>query len=86
MDTVASVGVVVSVRGAVVDVRFNGQVLPPINSALVVEWDRPEPLVLEVHSHIDPVTVRGIALQATAGLARNTPVRETGALHFGSGR
>ncbi|HEY8033310.1 MAG TPA: F0F1 ATP synthase subunit beta, partial [Methylocella sp.] len=79
MDTVASVGVVVSVRGAVVDVRFNGEVLPPINSALVVEWDRPEPLVLEVHSHIDPVTVRGIALQATAGLARNTRVRGTGA-------
>jgi len=79
MDIVASAGVVVSVRGAVVDVSFNGQVLPPINTALVVEWDRPEPLVLEVHSHIDPVTVCGIALQATAGLARNTRVRATGA-------
>jgi len=78
MDIVASAGVVVSVRGAVVDVSFNGQVLPPINTALVVEWDRPEPLVLEVHSHIDPVTVCGIALQATAGLARNTRVRATG--------
>jgi hypothetical protein len=78
MDTVASAGVVVSVRGAVVDVNFNGQGLPQINTALVVEWDRPEPLVLEVHSHIDPVTIRGIALQATAGLARNTRVRATG--------
>ena len=53
--------------------------LPPINTALIVEWDRPEPLVLEVHSHVDPVTVRGIALQATAGLARGTKVRATGA-------
>ena len=70
---------VVSVRGAVVDVSFDGQALPAINTALVVEWDRSEPLVLEVHSHIDPVTVRGIALQATAGLARSTQVRATGA-------
>jgi len=34
--------------------------------------------VLEVHSHVDPVIVRSIALQATAGLARNTKVRSTG--------
>ena len=61
MGTVVSAGMVVSVRGAVVDVSFHGQVLPPINTALIVEWDRPEPLVLEVHSHVDPVTVRGIA-------------------------
>ncbi len=79
MDHDASVGAVVSFRGSVVDVSFSGNVLPAINSALVVEWDRPEPLVLEVHSHVDPATVRGIALQATAGLARNTPVRATGA-------
>jgi F-type H+/Na+-transporting ATPase subunit beta len=79
MDPIVSVGTVVSVRGAVVDVSFEGDVLPAINTALVVEWDRPEPLVLEVHSHIDPTTIRGIALQATAGLARSTPVRATGA-------
>ena len=79
MDMVASAGTVVSVRGAVVDVAFGRDALPPINSALVVGWDRPEPLVLEVHSHIDPETVRAIALQATAGLARGTPVRSTGA-------
>jgi F-type H+/Na+-transporting ATPase subunit beta len=79
MNCIASVGIVVSVRGAVVDVRFDGQPMPPINTALVVEWGRPDPLVLEVHSHVDPVTVRGIALQATAGLARSTKVRATGA-------
>ncbi len=79
MDQVVTVGTVVAVRGSVVDVSFGGDVLPPINSALVVEWDRPERLVLEVHSHVDPATVRGIALQATAGLARGTQVRATGA-------
>jgi F-type H+-transporting ATPase subunit beta len=72
-------GVILSVRGAVVDVGFDGGALPPINTALVVEWDRPEPLVLEVHSHVDSRTVRGIALQATAGLARGVTVRATGA-------
>ncbi len=71
-------GVIVTVRGAVVDVAFGEQVLPPVNTELVVEWDRPEPLVLEVHSHVDPHTVRGIALQATSGLARGTKVRATG--------
>ncbi len=68
-----------SVRGAVVDVSFTGGALPAINTALIVQWDRPDPLVLEVHSHVDPVTVRCIALQATAGLARSTSVRTSGA-------
>ena len=78
MDSIELFGTVVSVRGAVVDVGFDGETLPPINTALIVEWDRPERLVLEVHSHVDPVTVRCIALQATAGLARSTKVRATG--------
>ena len=79
MESQTLIGQVVSVRGAVVDVSFDGGALPPINTVLVVEWDRPGQLILEVHSHIDPVTVRGVALQATAGLARKTRVRATGA-------
>ena len=78
MDSVSPQGIVVSVRGAVVDVSFGGGTLPSVNTALIVEWDRSEQLILEVHSHVDPVTVRSIALQATAGLARNTRVRSTG--------
>jgi len=70
---------VVSVRGAVVDAAFPAGSLPPVNTALFVEWDRPETLVLEVHSHASEDTVRAIALQATAGLARGTAVRATGA-------
>ncbi len=76
MQAVAPMGRVVSVRGAVVDVGFDGP-LPPINTALIVQWSRPESLVLEVHGHVDPFTVRGIALQATAGLARGALVRAT---------
>jgi F-type H+-transporting ATPase subunit beta len=78
-DTPAKNGTVIAVRGAVVDVRFDDMALPAIDTALTVEWDRPEPLVLEVHSHVDPLTVRAIALQATMGLARETRVCATGA-------
>jgi len=78
MEPAVSTGLVVSVRGAVVDVCFEDGTLPPVNTALIVEWDRPEPLVLEVHSHADEQTLRAIALQATAGLARGVKVRATG--------
>lgn len=73
-DAGAAGGKVLSVRGAVVDIHFDDAALPPINSAITVAWDRPEILTLEVHSHVDPSTVRAIALQPTAGLARGTVV------------
>ncbi len=80
MEPLTSSGKVVSVRGAVVDVRFEaGALLPRVNSALTVSWDRPEALVLEVHSHLDASTVRSIALQATSGLFRGASVHATGA-------
>lgn len=71
-------GTVDAVRGAVVDVVFDAADLPQINSALIVEWDRPTPLVLEVHSHLDLQTLRAVAFQSTAGLARGVTVRATG--------
>ncbi len=73
-----TLGVVHAVRGAVVDVLFEGAELPPINSALSVEWDRPTPLILEVHSHVDLKTLRAVAFQSTAGLSRGVAVRATG--------
>jgi F-type H+-transporting ATPase subunit beta len=79
MDAEALHGRVVVVRGAVVDVRFEQSALPAIDTALRVEWDRPEGLVLEVHSHLDARTVRAVALNRTAGLARGVRVRATGA-------
>jgi F-type H+/Na+-transporting ATPase subunit beta len=73
-----STGTVIAIRGGVIDVAFPGGSLPQINEALVVGWDRPEPLVVEVQSHVDEHTVRVIALSATAGLMRGTPVACTG--------
>jgi F-type H+/Na+-transporting ATPase subunit beta len=70
-------GEVVAVRGAVVDVAFDGA-LPQLNAALVIEWDRPERLVVEVQAHLDERTVRGVALQATGGLRRGVGVATTG--------
>ena len=67
-------GQVVAARGSVVDVAFPTDGLPDIDEALAVAWDRPEPLVLEVQAHLDPATVRTVALQSTAGLKRGTGV------------
>jgi F-type H+-transporting ATPase subunit beta len=76
--TQQSVGVVHAVRGAVVDVVFADGNLPAINTALIVEWDRPTPLIIEVHSHLDLTCLRAVAFQSTAGLARGISVRNTG--------
>ena len=65
-------------RGGVIDVEFAHAPLPEIDDALIVDWDRPEPLMLEVHAHVDAHSIRGIALHATAGLSRGTPVHRLG--------
>ncbi len=71
-------GRVIAVRGAVIDVAFESAELPRLDEALVVEWDQPETLIVEVQAHLDERTVRGVALQATAGLRRGVPVRASG--------
>jgi F-type H+-transporting ATPase subunit beta len=73
-----SVGHVHAVRGAVVDLVFPSTALPPINAAVIVEWDKATPLILEVHSHLNLTTLRAVAFQSTAGLARGVKVRATG--------
>jgi F-type H+/Na+-transporting ATPase subunit beta len=77
-ESIAPAGRVIAVRGAVVDVAFVHTELPRLDEALVVEWDQPETLILEVQAHLDERTVRGVALQATAGLKRGVPVRASG--------
>jgi F-type H+-transporting ATPase subunit beta len=68
-------GVVVSVRGSVVDVRFDN-CLPPIYSLLRAG---PEgQIAIEVLSQLDGHRVRGIALTPTQGLARSMVVEDTG--------
>ncbi len=71
----ANPGSVVSVRGSVVDVRFERRV-PPIHSLLRTGADRQ--IVIEVLAQRDAYHVRGIALTPTQGLARGMAVEDTG--------
>ncbi len=73
------IGHVTAVRGSVVDVEAADEAeLPTINTALVVAWDGPHRLILEVQQHLDLKTVRTVSMQDTAGLARGVVVRSTG--------
>ena len=74
-STPANLGAVVSVRGSVVDVRFDQQ-LPPIHSVLHAGIN--SEIVIEVLAQRDARHVRGIALTPTQGLARGMPVVDTG--------
>jgi F-type H+-transporting ATPase subunit beta len=70
----SNLGVVVAVRGSVVDIRFDGH-LPPIYSLLRAQAGE---IVIEVLAQLDARHVRGIALTPTQGLARGMPVEDTG--------
>ncbi len=72
------IGTVVRVVGVVVDAEFPSGDLPSINNALVIERDGASALVVEVQEHVDPHTVRGIAMGGTDGLRRGLRVRDTG--------
>jgi F-type H+-transporting ATPase subunit beta len=74
-DTRSDRGTVVSVRGSVVDVRFEHS-LPAIYSVLRAGTDGE--IVVEVMSQLDAHQVRGIALTPTQGLARGMLVEDTG--------
>src|SRR5277367_1424687 len=69
------VGIVTSVRGSVVDVRFDDR-LPPIYSLLRAGKDAE--VAVEVLMQLDAQHVRGIALHPTQGLARGMAVEDTG--------
>lgn len=70
-------GKITQVIGAVVDVHFEDE-LPPILNSLEVEGVESR-LVLEVSAHLGGHTVRTIALDSTDGLVRGQEVRNTGA-------
>jgi F-type H+/Na+-transporting ATPase subunit beta len=70
-----NIGTVVSVRGSVVDVRFEKR-LPPINTML--RTGQEERIAIEVLAQLDSRHVRGIALTSTQGLARGMVVTDTG--------
>lgn len=64
--------------GPVVDVEFEGQDLPSIKDALIVEL-KGKKLVMEVAQHTGNHTVRCIMLASSEGLCRDMEVTATGA-------
>jgi F-type H+/Na+-transporting ATPase subunit beta len=68
-------GVIVSVRGSVIDIRFPS-LLPPIHSLLHTGID--DVVSIEVLSQLDAQRVRGIALTPTQGLTRGMRVVDSG--------
>ena len=71
----SNIGVIVSVRGSVVDVHFKSR-LPPIHSLLHTGSDGK--VLIEVFAQLDAQSVRGIALTPTQGLARGMQVADSG--------
>ncbi len=71
------VGTITQVIGAVVDVRFEGE-LPAILNALHTE-NNGQRLVLEVAQQLGENTVRTVAMDTTDGLVRGAQVVDTGA-------
>jgi F-type H+-transporting ATPase subunit beta len=71
-------GVIARVAGVVIDIEFSSGDLPGIHNALIITRDDDEPLVVEVQEHIDPYTVRAVALDTPSGLRRGLPVHDTG--------
>src|SRR5436853_3999983 len=70
------VGKITQVIGAVVDVRFEGE-LPSILNALQVD-NAGRTLVLEVAQHLGENTVRTVAMDTTDGLVRGAEVVDSG--------
>lgn len=76
----AKFGTVTQVIGPVIDVSFEGgkDAIPPIYSALKVERENGETLILEVEQHIGESTVRCVAMESTDGLCRGVKVENLG--------
>ena len=70
-------GHISQVIGAVVDVHFDGEDLPPILNALETN-NQGSRLVLEVAQHLGELTVRTVAMDTAEGLVRGQEVTDTG--------
>jgi hypothetical protein len=73
-DTTRNVGTVRSVRSSVVEMRFPER-LPEINAMIRAGHGE---IPVETITHVDPQTVRGIALTSTEGLAEGAAAVDTG--------
>ena len=71
----ANYGIVMSIRGSVVDAQFDNK-LPAIYS--VLHAGEGDAIVMEVHAQLGEHRVRAIALTPTQGLSRGMRVEDTG--------
>jgi len=76
-STEAQNGKIHQVIGAVVDVKFPTDVLPPILNAIETD-NNGQKLVLEVAQHLGENVVRTIAMDGTEGLTRGQLAKDTG--------
>ena len=79
-----SIGQIVQVIGAVVDIEFPRDQMPKVYDALILEKDEKntlaeEGLTFEVQQQLGDGVVRTIAMGASEGLQRGMKVRSTGA-------
>ncbi len=72
---ISNIGTIVSVRGSVVDIRFDKH-LPPVFS--ILQTGDKEQIFIEVLEQRDAQRVRGIALTPTQGLSQGMQARDTG--------
>jgi F-type H+-transporting ATPase subunit beta len=78
----SNTGKIVQVIGAVVDVQFAENSIPPIYQALTVDFTvagKKERLTLEVQQHLGDGVARTIAMSSSEGLVRGMAVADTGA-------
>jgi F-type H+-transporting ATPase subunit beta len=71
-------GKISQIIGAVVDVRFEGE-LPALLNALIIKREGHADIVLEVAGHLGLNEIRTIAMSSTDGLSRGDEVVDTGA-------
>ena len=75
-----NVGQIIQIIGPTVDVRFDPQRLPAINTALLIEdEEKGIHLTVEVALHIGDEVVRCVAMASTDGLVRGMSALDTGA-------
>ena len=77
-----TMGKIVQVVGPVVDIEFQGQELPAIYNAIIIEdknEQRDIKLTVEVMQHLGDHVVRAVAMSSTDGLRRGMTARDTGA-------
>lgn len=76
----SNIGKVIQIMGPVVDITFDPEALPEINSAILINDDEKNiHLTLEAAQHLGNDSVRCVAMSSTDGMTRGMPALNTGA-------